>query len=130
MRISELARAAGCHLETVRYYERIGLLPRPLRSGAGYRSYGPRDVERLRFIVRSRALGFGLDEIRGLLRLAAAGDLPCGEADELARTHLAQVEAKRRELDAMAAELRGMLDACRHGTTATCTILRALAERG
>jgi MerR family mercuric resistance operon transcriptional regulator len=128
MRISDLAQRTGCHLETVRYYERIGLIPPPLRSAAGYRQYREADVERLRFVVRSRALGFGLDDIRGLLALAAHYDEPCEQVDLLTRRQLAQVEAKQRELAALARELRGMLEECHHGTRASCTILRALSD--
>ncbi|NMW22945.1 helix-turn-helix domain-containing protein [Rhodanobacter denitrificans] len=127
MRISDLAKATGCHLETVRYYERIGLLPPPVRSNAGYRDYRDSDVERLRFMVRSRALAFSLEEIRSLLTLASHTELSCEQVDGVARTHLAQVEAKQRELAALATELRGMIDICHHDTRATCTILQSLA---
>lgn len=127
MRISELAEATGCHLETVRYYERIGLLPAPERSASGYRRYREGDAERLRFVVRSRALGFSLEEIRSLLELAANGERSCAEVDVLAREHLRAVEAKQRELAALARELRGMIAACAQDTRASCTILQALA---
>lgn len=128
MRISEFARKAGCHLETVRYYERIGLLPEPRRSASGYRHYNDADAERLHFIVRSRALGFHLDEIRSLLTLASESSLPCRDVDALAREHLAQVEAKQQELARLADELRGMVEACHNNTRETCSILRALSS--
>ncbi len=67
MRIGEAATASGCHIETIRYYERIGLLPHPARSVSGYREYLPEEVDRLRFITRGRELGFSLEEIRSLL---------------------------------------------------------------
>ena len=73
MKISEASQASGCHLETIRYYERIGLMPAPTRTGSGYRSYSEQDVERLRFITRGRDLGFSLDEIRSLMRLDQDG---------------------------------------------------------
>ncbi len=126
MRISELAAATGCHLETVRYYERIGLLPTPARSDSGYRAYGKPDVERLTFIVRSRALGFSLDEVRSLLALAHGDDRSCEEIDTIARHHLADIEAKQRELAALARELRSLIDGCEKRTQATCAILRSL----
>lgn len=129
MRISDLAKRTGCHLETVRYYERIGLLPEPDRSTAGYRQYGAADVERLHFIVRSRALGFHLDEVRSLLTLASESTLSCREVDALARDHLAQVEAKQRELAVLATELRRMIDTCHKDTRETCTILRSLSSQ-
>ena len=128
MRISDLAKATGCHLETVRYYERIGLLPQPDRSTAGYRDYRDIDTERLRFIVRGRTLGFSLEEIRSLLMFASRTELSCDQVDDVARAHLAQVEAKQRELAARAAELRGMIDTCHRDTRATCTILQSLAR--
>jgi MerR family mercuric resistance operon transcriptional regulator len=127
MRISDLAKRTGCHLETVRYYERIGLLPKPDRSIAGYRQYGETDVERLQFIVRSRALGFHLYEIKSLLTLASESTLSCQEVDALARNHLAQVQAKQQELAALAKELHRMIDTCHKDTRETCTILRGLS---
>jgi MerR family mercuric resistance operon transcriptional regulator len=127
MRISDLAQQTGCHLETVRYYERIGLLPQPRRSASGYRQYTDADMERLRFIVRSRALGFHLDEIRSLLMLASESSLSCQDVTALAREHLAQVEAKQQELARLASELRGMIETCHNDTRETCTILQSLA---
>ena len=69
MKISEAAAARGCHLETIRYYERSGLMPAPARTASGYREYSPTEVDRLRFISRGRELGFSLEEIRSLLSL-------------------------------------------------------------
>ena len=90
MKISEAASASGCHLETIRYYERIGLMPSPGRTGSGYRDYSHTDVERLRFVTRGRDLGFSLEEIRSLLRLAQDPTMPCGEVDRLARQGLVE----------------------------------------
>ena len=128
MRISELAQQTGCHLETVRYYERIGLLPAPARSPSGYRQYSAADAERLQFIVRSRALGFHLEEIRSLLSLASESALSCQDVDRITRDHLAQVEAKQRQLAMLASELRSMIESCHKDTRATCTILKALSR--
>lgn len=128
MRISELAQRTGCHLETVRYYERIGLLPSPARSPSGYRRYSMADAERLQFIVRSRALGFHLEEIRSLLSLAPQSALSCQDVDRIARDHLAQVEAKQRELAMLATELRNLIETCHKDTRATCAILKALSH--
>jgi MerR family mercuric resistance operon transcriptional regulator len=114
-------------LETIRYYERIGLLPPPGRSAAGYRAYDQPDVERLQFVVRSRALGFALEDVRSLLALASSTDMSCEDVDVVARAHLDQIEVKQRELSALAGELRTMIETCRHGTRATCTVLRSLA---
>ena len=129
MRIGELAKKSGCHLETIRYYERIGLMPSPPRSLSGYRQYTVTDVERLNFTVGSRALGFHLDEVRSLRRLASESALSCAEVDAMAREHLAQVKDKQRELASLASELQAMIGACGQGSRAQCTILRSLSHR-
>lgn len=128
MKISEAATASGCHLETIRYYERIGLMPRPERTGTGYRSYEDAEVERLRFITRGRDLGFSLDEIRSLLRLAQDPDLSCGEVDHLARKHLGDIRARIADLHRMANELERTIGACHGGERGTCTILETLGQ--
>ncbi|MDQ4421915.1 MerR family transcriptional regulator [Sphingobium sp. DEHP117] len=84
IQIGELSRRTSCNIETIRYYERIGLLPVPPRRGR-YRSYGREDVARLGFVRRARELGFTLDEVRALLGLAAGGQASCTEVRELAR---------------------------------------------
>lgn len=126
MKISEAAQASGCHLETIRYYERVGLLPPPVRTGSGYRSYGAADVERLRFITRGRTLGFSLDEIRSLLRLEQDGDLACEEVMRIARQHLTDVQTRLRDLQRVATELERTIDSCGGGVRAQCAILDAL----
>jgi len=129
MKIGEAAAASGCHLETIRYYERIGLLPKPTRRGNGYRDYRVSEVEQLRFITRGRGLGFSLDEIRTLLRLAEHAEMPCAEVDRLARQQLAQVEARIRELQSMARELERTIASCAGESCGECTILSALQQR-
>jgi MerR family mercuric resistance operon transcriptional regulator len=126
MKIGEAASASGCHLETIRYYERMGLLPRTNRLTNGYRDYGTSDVERLRFIVRGRDLGFSLDEIRRLLQLSASAELSCGEVDQLARHQLAAVRKRIRDLRRMARELQHTIDSCARQSCRECTILGAL----
>ena len=126
MKISDAASASGCHLETIRYYERIGLIPTPARTGRGYRHYSTDDVERLRFITRGRDLGFSLDEIRSLLRLDQDSGLACEEATEVARRHLRRVEARIQDLRRVAIELERTIGSCRGGVRAQCTILDAL----
>jgi len=128
--IGELARATETKVETIRYYERIGLLPAPVRTEGNYRSYAPEHLGRLSFIRRSRALGFPLDQIEALLGLADQRDRACGEVDAIAREHLAQVERKIADLRALQRELRGMIDQCRHGTVAECRIIEALSPHG
>ena len=126
MKISEAATASGCHLETIRYYERVGLMPSPSRKGNGYRSYDPSDVNRLRFITRGRELGFSLEEIRSLLRLDNAPEMPCNEVDAIARTHLADIRSRIEELNRMAAELERVISECGGEVRSCCTILGAL----
>ena len=126
MRISEAAAASSCHLETIRYYERIGLLAKPPRSSNGYRRYTDADIDRLRFVVRCRELGFSLDEISSLIALGENPKLSCGKVDTLARVHLADIEAKQRALAQLGRELKRMIDDCAHGKRGTCEILAAL----
>lgn len=128
MKISEAAAASGCHLETVRYYEQVGLLPQPLRTTGGYRDYRPEEVGRLRFIVRGRELGFSLKAIRSLLRLAEKADLSCQEVDELARQHLQDIQTKLEDLRRMASELERVIDSCSGGERGQCTILDTLHQ--
>lgn len=129
MVIGALAERTGVTAETIRYYERVGVLPQPVRGNAGYRRYGPADVERLSFVRRARDLGFSLDEVRELLSLADEPDRPCAEVDQLARAHLAQVEAKIAQLAALRAELVRVIGACRGGVAVSdCRILHALSD--
>ena len=129
MVIGALAERTGVTAETIRYYERVGVLPEPTRGNAGYRRYGAADVERLSFVRRARDLGFSLDEVRELLSLADDPDRPCAEVDQLARAHLVQVEAKLAQLAALQAELGRVIGQCRGGVAvADCRILRALSD--
>ena len=128
MKISRAAEASGCHLETIRYYERIGLLPQPDRTGSGYRVYGSADIERLRFIARGRDLGFSLEEIRSLLQLAGDEGLCCVDVDRLARSHLADIRTRLADLQRMANELERVIQGCQGGQRAECTILSTLRQ--
>ena len=130
MKISEAATASGCHLETIRYYERVGLMPPPARTASGYRAYRPAEVERLRFISRGRELGFSLEEIRSLLRLDDDSKMSCGDVDVIARTHLADIRQRIDELHRMATELERVIAECAGGERGHCTILNALREMG
>jgi Cu(I)-responsive transcriptional regulator len=126
-RIGELARATGMKVETIRYYERIGLLPSPARTAGNYRAYIRPHLERLSFIRRGRDLGFSLDAVRELLRLSDDRRQPCSEVDQVACTHLAEVESKIADLTLLRDELRQLIEQCRHGTVADCRIIEALA---
>lgn len=132
MTIGALAERTGISAETIRYYERTGVLPEPTRGGAarshaGYRRYDDTDVARLRFVRRARALGFALGDVRDLLSVAGDPRRPCAEVDLLARTHLAQVEARLAELTALRGELQRIIGGCRGGlAVAECEILREM----
>ncbi len=128
MKIGALARSSGVNSETIRYYERIGLLPRALRTGSNYRDYGPRDVERLAFIRHARGLGFDLADIRSLIDLAEQPDRDCGDVDAIASRHFEAVEAKMAQLAALRDELGRVVHACRGGNMASCRILEALGD--
>lgn len=126
MKIGEVAAASGCHLETIRYYERIGLLPPPARTSGGYRAYAEADVERLRFVTRGRGLGFSLEEIRSLLQLAGHDDLSCAEVDRVAHAHLHDIRTRIADLQRMAGELERVIAGCGRGRRGQCTILSTL----
>lgn len=125
--IGTLARATGTKVETVRYYERAGLLPAPARTGGNYRAYQQAHLDRLGFIRRARGLGFSLGEVRELLRLSDQPDRSCEEVDRIAREHLAEVERKVADLAALGDELRQLIGQCRRGTVAECRVIEALA---
>ncbi|MGE0254914.1 MAG: helix-turn-helix domain-containing protein [Alphaproteobacteria bacterium] len=125
--IGELARASGCKAETIRYYERIGLLPEPDRRPSGYRAYGDGDVQRLRFVRQGRALGFTLDDIRRLLALADRPNEDCAAADRLCSAQLRDVREKIEALKRLEGELSRILVQCRGGWIADCRVLEALA---
>lgn len=110
--IGALARQTRCNIETIRFYEKIGVLAKPARTEGGHRAYGRAHVERLAFVRRARELGFTLDEARALLRLAAAANVSCAEAKDLAAVHLAGVKAKIADLRAMQKTLTALIVQC------------------
>ena len=123
--IGELSRRTGCNIETIRYYERIRLLPSPPRRGR-YRSYGAEDVGRLAFVRRARELGFTLDDVRNLLGLAAGGQSACGEVRALAASHLEDVRGRIADLKRMARVLAASVRACDAGQDPGCPLIQAL----
>lgn len=127
--IGKLAAGTNTKVETVRYYERIGLLGAPGRSDGNYRVYDKAALGRLSFIRRARDLGFSLDEVRQLLDLSDDRSRSCVAVDELARTHLAAVDRKIDDLAALRRELDSLIAQCGHGTIADCRIIDALAPR-
>jgi Cu(I)-responsive transcriptional regulator len=127
MNIGELARAADTKVETIRYYERIGLLPAPPRTAGNYRDYSAAHAGRLSFTRRARELGFSIEQIRTLLDLADQKERSCEAVDIIAREHLAEVKRKLADLAALRRELDSLIGQCRHGTIAECRIIEALA---
>ncbi|MGB8602102.1 MAG: helix-turn-helix domain-containing protein [Rhizomicrobium sp.] len=125
--IGDLARVTATRVETIRYYEKIALLPSPLRSAGNYRVYDQSHLERLSFIRRGRDLGFSLDEVRTLLALADDRKRSCADVDRIARAHLAEVERKLADLNTLRRELKQIISQCGHGTIDECRIIGALA---
>lgn len=125
--IGRLSAATGVKIETIRYYERAGLIEPPARTEGNYRSYGSDDIARLGFIRRTRDLGFTLEEIRALLDLAADKDRDCGEIDAIATFHLAEVDRKLEDLTALRRQLAAAISTCAGGTVAECRILEAFS---
>jgi Cu(I)-responsive transcriptional regulator len=129
--IGDLAAATSTKVVTIRYYEKIGLLPAPARTAANYRAYDGEHLERLRFIRRCRELGFTVEQTRALLDLAGEARRPCAEVDALAAEHLVDVERRVTDLQRLAHELRHLLRCCRgDGVVADCRILAALSPQG
>lgn len=128
--IGVLSGRSGVNIETIRYYERAGLLPKPERSAGGYRLYRSNDSDRLCFIRRSRDLGFSLDEVRRLLDLADQKSRSCRRVHDIAVDHLGEVRAKIADLRRMERVLATMVKACARGTMPACPLLEVLAQAG
>ena len=129
-RIGELSRRTGCSIETIRYYERIGLLPAPVRSGGRYRLYDTIDFRRLSSIRRARELGFTLDEVRTLVSLSANDEQEaCANVRELAQSHLLEIRGKIADLRAIERVLTASVRRCAEGEGHGCPILDALHSR-
>ncbi len=127
MTIGRLAKQAGVNIDTIRYYERNGLIPEPVRRASGYREYDVADVRRLRFILRAKDLGFTLAEIGELLSLS--GDRDVRGVKRRAEQRLEQVESKIKELQRVRRGLKTLIDACPgHGDLERCPIVAALSS--
>jgi MerR family mercuric resistance operon transcriptional regulator len=124
--IGALSKRTGTNIETIRYYERVGLLPTPARSSGGYRLYGPDNLKRLNFIRRARALGFSIEEVRTLLRLADERKGPCNEVRLVADAHLKDVRAKIADLRRMERALKATVARCASGQRTHCPVIEAL----
>jgi Cu(I)-responsive transcriptional regulator len=126
--IGSLARKTGTKVQTIRYYEQIGLMPEPGRTAGGQRRYGDDELDRLAFIRHARQLGFSLEAIRELLDLSDYPHRPCLEADAIARRQLKQVEQRLARLEALRTELQRMVHECSGGQTADCRVLEVLRD--
>ncbi|HWU94512.1 MAG TPA: helix-turn-helix domain-containing protein [Sphingomonas sp.] len=126
MQIGELARATTTKVETIRFYEKIGLLGEPGRTAGNYRDYGAGHLARLSFIRRARDLGFTLDQVRELLALSDDKDQSCSAVDSVARAHLAQIDQKIADLRALRRELDELIGQCSQGAISDCRIIEAL----
>jgi MerR family mercuric resistance operon transcriptional regulator len=123
---AEIAKRTGCNLETVRYYEKVGLLAEPPRTQGGYRAYDAGHERRLRFILRARELGFALDEVRTLLRLVDERDAPCGDVRDVAAVHLRAVQTKIADLRRMERVLKETVAQCGDGARPECPLIESL----
>jgi MerR family mercuric resistance operon transcriptional regulator len=127
--IGRLSQQSGCNIETIRYYERIGLMPRATRTAGGHRQYEEPGVRRLGFIRRSRELGFTLDQIRSLLALVDGGRYTCGQVKRITDVHLDEVRRKVIDLRKIERVLQHMVDQCVRGTVPECAVIDALFDK-
>lgn len=128
MLIGDLARATNTRIETIRFYERRGLVPVPPRTLGNYRSYGADHLKRLSFIRRARELGLSLDDVRDLIGLAGDAERSCVAVSEMVSAHVDAIDRKIADLGALRRELAPLIGDC-HGSTGKCRILEALAPR-
>ena len=126
--IGELARRSGYAVQTLRYYEQIGLMPKPPRTSGGQRRYAQELQRRLLFIRHARDLGFEIEDIRSLLDLASRPDQPCASVDAIAKAHLVSIDEKIARLTALRAEVDRMLKACATERIAECKVIDVLTR--
>lgn len=124
----QLASATGCDIETIRYYEKIAMLPDPPRTASGYRLYDDHHVTRLRFILRARELGFSIHDIRGLLELVEGGSQTCAEVKDRTERHLADIRAKLADLEKMRQVLETAAAKCSGDNVPECPIIETLTS--
>lgn len=128
MLIGGIAKATGTKVNTIRFYEEIGLMPEAARTAAGQRTYTESEVKRLSFIRRARKLGFSIDETRSLLGLKATPNESCSKAGDIASRHLRAVEERISQLQALRSELQRVVVACTGGEVSDCKIIEALSR--
>ena len=126
--IGQVAKDVNCKVQTIRYYEQIGLLPTPIRNQGNQRRYNQAHLDRVRFIRHSRELGFSLDDIRKILSLSDQSSQSCEEVDRIARDHLMSVESKIERLQSLHKELKRMINECSKDQVADCRIIQVLSN--
>ena len=126
--IGALSKHTGVNIETIRFYERVGILPKPPRSAGGHRIYSQDQLMRLSFVRRSRELGFSLDEVRGLLQIVDGGRYTCAEVKAITLNHLADVRRKIADLRRLEQTLASVVGRCRGGRVPDCPVIEALFE--
>lgn len=128
LRTGELATRAGVNIQTLRFYERRGLLEEPPRQESGYREYPASSVKLVRFIKRAQGLGFSLQEIKDLLALRNNGGARCSDVRVTAEDKIADIDSKLKQLDAMRRALALLVDSCRRGQSGHCPLLESLDD--
>lgn len=126
--IGVLSAHTGCNIETIRYYERIGVMPKPPRSPGGHRLYGDEHLKRLSFICRSRALGFSLAQVRELLHFVDGGRYTCSQVKAITSEHLGDVRGRIADLKRLEKVLKDMVSQCDRGKVPDCPVIDALSR--
>jgi MerR family transcriptional regulator, mercuric resistance operon regulatory protein len=126
--IGELSRLTGVNIETIRYYERIGIMPKPDRTAGGYRQFGYQHLKRLSFVRKSRNLGFSLKEVRALLSMVDEDHFSCGEIHAITLEHLTEIDTKMDALRKLKSVLSKMANECSQGDVPECPVIDALFE--
>lgn len=126
--IGRVSRETGVNIETIRYYERIGIMPRPARTSGGNRLFDDNQIKRLYFIRRCRELGFGIDEIRTLLQMVDRQDFTCGDVHRITVEHISTIRRKIADLDRLEKVLTEMASTCSRGDMPDCPIIDTLCD--
>ena len=126
--IGELSTETGVKVPTIRYYEGIGLIDAPPRTEGNQRRYDSSALQRLKFIAHARSMGFPMESLRAMLRIAGHKDAPCADLDELVRGRLVEVDERIARLTALRGELSGMLESHHHGTVGECRVVEVLSD--
>lgn len=127
-KIGTLAKKTGCQIETIRFYERTGLMPKPDRTHSGHRVYGAEHENRLRFIRRSRGLDFTLKEIRFLLQAAESDNPSCADVEKFSKKHLGLIQGKIKDLRAMERTMKTLLSECQGNRVLGCPLIHVLYQ--